>query len=530
MTGTIDAASVKALLHSGSEVAFIDVREHGQYGEGHPFLVVNCPFSRLEHSIGDLVPRRNVPVILIDQDDGVAARAAARLRAIGYEDVSCVAGGVFGWSRAGFTLFKGVNLPSKTLGELIEHAWDVPHISVETLGDWRRDSRPFDLFDGRPAPEYRKSTIPGARSMPNTELPHRLGATIGAGDTPVVIHCAGRTRSIIGVAGLALAGFENPVYALQNGTQGWALSGRKLSYGNEPEDLPVVDAEKSAASRERACAVAARHSIPMLTLQEAAELAAEPDRTTYFFDVRSAQEFAAGSFAGASHAPAVQLVQAADHWIGVRRARVILTCDTGLRAAITAVFLKAMGFEVHVVAGGDVEGGIGGAEPPRQNDRAKLTVASAENLAALLEQGAALVDLRPSLAYREAHLEGAAWSIRPVIPQLGIDRDRPVVLIGARPEVELAACDLEQDGFKTGVHWLQSGPADWRDAGLAVIATPDSPPDAACIDFLFFVHDRHDGNMEAARRYLEWEQGLIGQLDAQERAEFAIGPSPFPAS
>lgn len=530
MTGVVDAASVKALLHGRGEVAFIDVREHGQYGEGHPFLVVNCPFSRLEHTIGGLVPRLSVPVILIDQDDGVAARAAASLRAIGYTDVSCIAGGVFGWSRAGFTLFKGVNLPSKTLGELIEHAWDVPHISAETLEEWRREGKPFDLFDGRPAQEYRKSTIPGARSMPNTELPHRLGATIGDGDTPVVIHCAGRTRSIIGAAGLALAVVENPVYALENGTQGWALSGRKLSYENEPEDLPVVDAQRNAASRERARAVAARHSIPLLTLHAAAKLAAEPDRTTYFFDVRSAQEFAAGSLPGTSHAPAVQLVQAADLWIGVRRARVILTCSTGLRAAITAVFLKAMGFEVHVVADGDAENGTAGTEPPRQGGGAKPTVARTEDLAGLLAQGAALVDLRPSPAYRAAHLEGATWSIRPAVPRLGLERGRPLVLIGAKQEVELVAHDLQQDGYEAGVHWLQSGPAEWRDAGLAVTATPDSPPDAACIDFLFFVHDRHDGNMEAARRYLVWEQGLVGQLDAQERAEFAIGPSPFHAS
>jgi len=39
-----------------------------------------------------------------------------------------------------------------------------------------------------------------------------------------------------------------------------------------------------------------------------------------------------------------------------------------------------------------------------------------------------------------------------------------------------------------------------------------------CIDHLFFVHDRHDGNLDAARRYLEWETGLLDQLDDQERS------------
>jgi hypothetical protein len=51
--------------------------------------------------------------------------------------------------------------------------------------------------------------------------------------------------------------------------------------------------------------------------------------------------------------------------------------------------------------------------------------------------------------------------------------------------------------------------------------TPDQPDEAACIDHLFFVHDRQDGNPEAARRYLEWELGLLAQLDPQERGVLA---------
>ena len=65
--------------------------------------------------------------------------------------------------------------------------------------------------------------------------------------------------------------------------------------------------------------------------------------------------------------------------------------------------------------------------------------------------------------------------------------------------------------------WRHQIPA-LADAGYEVVATPDTPADEDCIDYLFFVHDRHDGNMDAARRYLEWETGLIAQLDEQERS------------
>ena len=45
------------------------------------------------------------------------------------------------------------------------------------------------------------------------------------------------------------------------------------------------------------------------------------------------------------------------------------------------------------------------------------------------------------------------------------------------------------------------------------------------IDYLFFVHNRHDGCLEAARKYLEWETGLIEQMDEQEVGMFRRGPA-----
>jgi hypothetical protein len=54
------------------------------------------------------------------------------------------------------------------------------------------------------------------------------------------------------------------------------------------------------------------------------------------------------------------------------------------------------------------------------------------------------------------------------------------------------------------------------------MATPGEPADADCIDFLFFTAARHEGDASAARAYLDWETGLIGQLDAQERGAFRI--------
>ena len=82
-----------------------------------------------------------------------------------------------------------------------------------------------------------------------------------------------------------------------------------------------------------------------------------------------------------------------------------------------------------------------------------------------------------------------------------------------------AAADLRAHGVRD-VKANLGTPAGWSAAGLALVSTPAEPADADCIDYLFFVHDRHDGNKAAARQYLAWETNLVKQIDARERAAY----------
>ena len=54
---SIDPKTLKRWLHDGGEIALLDVREHGQYGESHLFYGVPLPFSRLELDAPRLLPR-----------------------------------------------------------------------------------------------------------------------------------------------------------------------------------------------------------------------------------------------------------------------------------------------------------------------------------------------------------------------------------------------------------------------------------------------------------------------------------------
>ncbi|MDQ8023419.1 MAG: rhodanese-like domain-containing protein [Moraxellaceae bacterium] len=520
MTRKTGPATLRQWLNDGDELALLDVREPGQFGEGHAFFAINLPYSRLEADAPARLPRRDVRIVLIGADDaddthdGVAERAASRLQEAGYTDIHILEGGAAAWPQSGCALFKGVNLPSKTFGELVEQVCHTPHLSAAELQQRLQDKAPLLLVDGRTPAEHRKMAIPGALPVPNGELALRVPTLLADTQTPVVVHCAGRTRSIIGAQTLRHVGLPNPVIALENGTQGWRLAGLELEH-DSPREIPDVDlAATHDARREGAHRYAQRAGVTFLDAAAAQAWLDDPTRSSYAFDIRTAAEYAAGTLPGAQHAPGGQLIQATDQYVAVRPARILVLDDEGIRAPIVAAWLSQLGFEAAVVEGGiHTDLRLPAITPTALP--VSPTRAQASTLRELAQAGVPVLDLRPSLAFRKEHLSGSPWTTRARVRQHTADT---VVLI-ADDEVlaALAARDLQEAGTKTVLL------ADWQTAlesGLPREATPDSPSDAEAIDYLFFVHDRHDGNLDAARRYLEWETGLLAQCTEDELRVF----------
>ncbi len=530
---SIEPVTLKHWLHDGAEIALLDVREAGEFGEGHLLLATPVPYSRLEIDAARLAPRRSVRLVVVDADGGaLAVLAARRLRDLGYGDVAVLRGGVAAWQAAGLTVFKGVNVPSKVFGELAELAYRTPHITAAELVAWQRARKPHVLLDGRTVAEYRRMTIPGAVSCPNGELALRAHALIPDDETPVVIHCAGRTRSIIGAQTLRNLGLPNPVYALENGTQGWQLHGLTLEHGAGRRYPETVDAPVRRRAQQDAAGLSRRFEVPSVS---AAAVRAEREagrRSVFLLDVRTAEAFARRSLPGAAHAPGGQLLQATDQYVGVRGARLIIFDDDGIRAPVIASWLRQMGHDAAVLEGGLSEANAAALAPVPQASASVLAPVpvleiDATALRSAIAHGRVLViDLRSSAAYRAAHLPEAHWvTRRQLAGSLRGVFGKEVVLIDDDPALSaLAAIDLRELGI-AGVHRLAGGVSAWHAAGHPLVATPDSPTDAERIDTLFFVHDRHEGNLDAARGYLAWETGLVAQLDAQERAAFAPGAS-----
>jgi len=222
---TIEAQTLKQWLHDGQEIALLDVREHGQYGEEHLFYVTSTPYSKLEAETLRLVPRKDVRLVLVGDDENhLTRRAARRLAGLGYTQLHFLAGGHTAWKHAGYQVFAGVNLPSKAFGELAEHAFGTPRITAKELNEKIQAQEDLIILDGRPFAEYRKMSIPTATSCPNGELALRIDSLVSRSETTIVVNCAGRTRSIIGAQTLINLGIKNKILALENGTQGWFLA------------------------------------------------------------------------------------------------------------------------------------------------------------------------------------------------------------------------------------------------------------------------------------------------------------------
>ena len=526
----LSAQELKAKLHDGSELALLDVREAGQFGASHLLFATPLPYSRLELDIGALVPRRSAPIVLCDDgSSGVAALAARRLQDIGYANVAILDGGTAAWKAAGHTLFAGVNVPSKTFGELVEHTYHTPRVTPQELHRMKAADEDFVILDGRPYAEYHKMSIPGGICCPNAELPYRVSAIVKNPRTKIVVNCAGRTRSIIGAQTLINFGVKNPVYALENGTQGWFLADYELEHGAARKYPEHVDGAALPGQQAAARKLAQLHGVHSATAQEVQHWLDDDARSTYLLDVRTPEEYAAGSIVGAIHAPGGQLIQATDQWVGVRNARIVLIDSEGVRAPVVASWLKQLGCDAYVLEHGtaaDVRG-----KPVRTPALPAVPQISAVDLKRALDARTVTVfDLGPSVRFRKEHIPGSRWSIRPRLADDARALHGPLVLVAEDADAtRLAVVDLHEAGIRD-VKQLTGGFDAWKATGYTTEASADVPRDAECIDYLFFVHDRHAGNRAAMRQYLAWETGLLAQLDSDERGSFTVGiPSPAPA-
>lgn len=532
---SLTPAQVRQRLLDRQEIALVDVREEDPFAQAHPLWAVQLGAGRIALDAPWRLPRRDVPIAVYDNGEGLAAPAARTLQALGYTQVHLLAGGLAGWRDAGGELFRDVNVPSKSFGELVEHVRHTPSLAAEEVQALLDAKADVVVLDVRRFDEFNTMSIPGGTSVPGAELVLRVRDLAPDPNTRVIVNCAGRTRSIIGTQSLVNAGIPNPVAALRNGTIGWLLAGQVLDHGAQRRFGPVSPASLAAA-RQSAQALADRAGAVRLTADTLAAWEADASRTLYRWDVRTPEEYAAGHLPGFGSAPGGQLVQETDVCAAVRGARIALADggphNDGVRAAMTAHWLAQMGWQVGwlVDQPGDNTPAQHTATGPWHPPHAPLPdvpQVDVPALAAWRDGGRTLVlDVGTSAAHVKGHVPGAHWllrtDLRTIAPELPLV-DQVVFTCGDGRLARLAAADFQRATGRTA-HALAGGTAAWVAAGL--------PLEAGEANLLSLRIDRYrrpyegtDAPRAAMQGYLDWEFGLVDQLARDGTHLFQVLPA-----
>jgi len=523
----ISAADLKAQLNDGGEIALLDAREEVPFDTSHLLMAACMPLGRVELQVDDRVPRRAARVVWCDDGEGLAEQAAARMSALGYSEVSVLDGGIAAWKAAGYRLYRGVHVPSKAFAEVVEHEAATPHINAAQLKALIDDDADIAIYDSRSYEEYHANSIPGAISVPGAELLYRFKDLTPSADTMVIVNCGGRTRSIIGAQALINAGVANEIVSLKNGTQDWHLAGYEVVIGatHRPPQISAAGLEAAKAGAARVAALCELGTIDQTALDAWRAQAAQ--RSLYVLDVRTIEEYEAGHIAGVKHAAGGQLVQETDSHLATWGAHVLLVDDNGVRATITASWLKQMGWDVATMtmdamreAGADL---ITGPHSPKVLGLSEVPRIDAVTLNHRLQAGTVqVVDLAWSRDYYEGHIPGAWYAIRARLAEDLAKLPATGAIVLTSPDgtlAELAAADLAAG--KLPVMALAGGTQAWVAAALALEqgATNMASP---AIDIRLKAREQGKDIEQAMRDYLAWEINLVNDMADDDEHRFQV--------
>ncbi|GGC68784.1 rhodanese-like domain-containing protein [Undibacterium terreum] len=529
---TVSATKIRKALLEKQEIALLDVREEAPFAEEHPLFAANFPLSRLELDAHARIPRPTTAIVVYDNGEGYAQRAADILSALGYTDVGSLDGGLSGWKAAGNEIFRDVNSASKAFGELVESVRHTPSFSAQEVQQMLDAKADVVVLDARRFDEYRTMSIPTSVSVPGAELVLRVRELAPDPSTQVIVNCAGRTRSIIGTQSLVNAGIPNPVAALRNGTIGWTLAGQSLQHRQQRRFGDVSEENRTQAAAS-ARSIADRAGVQRVDYARLQEYLRQANRTTYCFDVRTPEEYLHAHLPGFRSAPGGQLVQETDHSAPVRGARIVLADDDGTRANMTASWLAQMGWDVHVLDGAGAEawrdsGQTAPSLPPAVLAASCARLVSVEVLAGWLaqekpEQGieVVIVDFAASAQFVQQRIPGAWFALRSGLEAAVQNLPASKRFVLTSPDGLLARLVLQEFQSlistlgEAEVFVLDGGTNAWLQAGQATEqANSAATPNLASprTDRYRRPYEGTDNPVAAMQAYLDWEYGLVEQL------------------
>lgn len=513
-----------ALLHN-TEFAIIDVREARFYAQAHINLAAHFALSSLEPQILHAIPRKSVPIIVVDDEGaltGEAQRAAEVLASLSFTDVRLLQGGIRAWQANGYSVGTGYNTLVKTFADLAHARYSTPTLTPAQLQARLDSGQATTIIDCRPEYEYQKNTVGQAYNVPGAELAlYDFDRADEAGHL-YVISCFSRTRGIVGTTTLARLDHLPNVAFLEDGIMASFLHGLPVGPGNT-QLPPPWQIKSDVVLRQQADRIVQRHGLSVIDHTRYLNFLSERDeRSLYVFDIRPEASYRAGHLAHAVSVPGGQLLMTYDAQVPVHNARIVLVDDGYLkRAAVSAFWLSHFdNAEIHLLALDEASVSLTTATIPAVHPETVdwLTPQAAQQR---LADGLQVLDVGPSLDYEQGHLPGAHFILRSWLPTWLETRPQGPVLLTSPDGVNAAygANSLREAGVEA--YALKGGTQAWRSAGLAIEV------DFSLEQRLSPFYDDWGSTMRATvnreqifRDYLTWERSLGHDIPRDDTVNF----------
>ncbi|MBM9462425.1 hypothetical protein JL108_03120 [Aeromicrobium sp. YIM 150415] len=514
----IAADELIAASQDSAPPVIIDVRERGEYVGRQISGAVTVSRGLFDLVIGDVVPEPSTPIVLYCDDGYRSLRAAETASRLGYREVSVLAGGIDAWIAAGGETTYGANVIGKDFGERLAVREEIDELEANAVDDVIRAGGSL-IIDSRTPSEYAEGHLPTAVNIAAGEIPAALFALREAGRLParVVVHCAGRTRSLVGAHIVDRLGIVEHVHALRNGTMAWLMSGREL----ELESSKAPDNRGGWQEAGRFARALTDEAGIEATAQS--ELGAVPShgRSSYTIDVRLTPEYEAGHISGSISIPSGQLANIADEFIGDRHGRIVCVSHDETRARLAAHVLREIGYpraswleggmSAWLEAGRPVETG---REQIRHRSYPAVTAARgrvpAVTWADIATGQFVVLDVRRSSEFAVRHVPGSRWvprgDLERRVGDVIADRSRPIVVVSNRDlRGTLAASTLLRLGYDN-VFRLEGG----------LDGVPDAP--SRLVEGL----DGADVDLQEAKDDVDLmgERGTILQFDRRDMQQY----------
>ena len=323
------------LKNNTKNVSFLDIRERKQYVHGFAFGSVNCPFSKFKYLIKELVPDINTTLILIgvkniNQQDQIQKI----LKKFKYHKSFIIKGDYKIWKKQKFPLWAGEYTFSKAFGEWIEITSNIKNLYAKELYKIHKKKHNYLQIDARPKKEFEKFSLPQSVQCSGGELPCFINNKENLRKN-YIVHCAGRTRSIIAYQTLKDFNFKNKKYVLNGGTQNWVLNGFDRKFKNQSKITSTKINYKN--DLKLANSIAKKFKIPSTQIMN-------KQTNCYNFQVNSEiKNFK--KIPGWKQVNATTLIQSTDKFISSTNTKILVFSNIPSSAVFTVIWLRRMGYQ-----------------------------------------------------------------------------------------------------------------------------------------------------------------------------------------